>query len=679
MKIYKLMIAAMVLMPWPLLAQNDSAFHLKKLSPEPQHPISEKLLAEILSRYHYQKVKIDDQFSENVFNKYLSLLDNGRIYFLKSDIDKFEGYKKKIDNELNEGKSEIGFDIYNVYLQRLSERLQFSAQVLKDTFDFSKDEYYAYDREKKPWFDDIEDQNNFWIKRLKYEALSLKLSGKNGKEINELLIKRYDNFKKQVSKSRNEDAFQTYMNSITGCADPHTDYFSPRAADDFKVNMTQSLEGIGATLTLDGDLTKIRELSKGGPADKSKVIFAGDKISAVGQGKDSGEMVDVVGWRLDEVVGLIRGKKGSWVRLQVTRASAAPGDPQEIVKIQRDEIKLEEARAKGEVKVVKEGKKTYKIGVINLPLFYQGKTPDKGTSADIERLIDGFKKEKIQALVMDLRNNTGGSLQEAIWLSGLFIKKGPVVQVKHALGNVDVNEDEDDRMAWDGPMAVLVNRGSASASEIFAAALQDYGRAVIIGEQTFGKGTVQNVVDMNNMGVTTETRLGQVKITIAKFYRVDGGSTQHRGVIPDISFPSLTDTSEFGESSDPYALKYDEVSAAPHDVDLAFKTQLEGLKKQHEQRMLESKEYHYLIDDAAYYAKQREEKMLPLNEEVARKKQKDREKTDRERNNERRKAKGLKPLAEGEKADAKEGEEQKVDFELDETNLILIDMTKKQK
>lgn len=642
---------------------QDTSVHLKKLAPEPQYAISEQLLGELLTKYHFQKAAINDAFSENVYQKYLKLLDNQRLYFLKSDIDGFNQYAYLMDDALLAGRCEDGFEMYNKYLNRLWQRLDYVDLVLKDTFDYTKDEYYAFERENSPWFQDVEEQNRYWYQRLKYEGLSLKLSGKNGKEIQSTLQKRYQNFRKQISKAKNEDAFSLYMNAFTGCVDPHTDYFSPRGAEDFKVNMSQSLEGIGATLTTEGDYTKVRELVKGGPADRSKKVKAGDRITAVGQGNE-GELVDVIGWRIDDVVSLIRGKKDSYVRLQIIAADAAPGEPQKIITIQRDKIKLEEQRAKGEIKIYKNGKKNYRIGYIDLPIFYQG------TTADIDSILKKFKSEKVTSIVMDLRGNTGGSLQEAIWLTGLFIKQGPVVQVKQAMGFIEVDSDQDPSVSWAGPLAVLVNRGSASASEIFAAAIQDYGRGVIVGDRTFGKGTVQNFYDLNAMGVSSDQKLGQVKMTMAKFYRINGGSTQHRGVIPDIIFPTIYDTSEFGESADPYALKYDEVPSSNFEYNAAFVEMKTTLLQWHEARMKTSKEFEYLTADVAYYQKLREDKVLPLSEIAAKARQKQRDDEEFKRQNERREVKGLKPLKEGEKAP--EGEP-KLDFLLDETAQILMD------
>ncbi|MDZ4757201.1 MAG: carboxy terminal-processing peptidase [Bacteroidota bacterium] len=588
-------------------AGDTSSVFPKKLYPEPQHGRTEMIIADVLSHNHYNRIVIDDNYSLKVYEKYLQTLDDGRQYFLLSDIKSFDKYKTQLDDELLSGNSEAGFYIYNTHLIRIASRVDFVKNLLKDTFSFSKEDYFQFDREKLPWFEDEAEQNIWWTKKVKYEALLMKLSGKNGSEINETLLKRYNNFRTQMSKIKSEDAFSSFMNAFTGCVDPHTDYFSPRVAEDFHVNMSQQLKGIGATLTLDGEYTKVRELVKGGPADRSKAIFDGDKIVGVGQGKE-GELVDVVGWRLDDVVALIRGEKDTWVKLQIIPKTAGPTDPRKTIEIKRDIIRLEEQRAKCEIKNLKRGKKDYKIGVINLPVFYQG------TTADVKKLLDSLKGEKIQALVFDLRNNTGGSLQEAITLSGLFIRKGPVVQVKNLYGQIEVDEDRDTNLNYAGPMTVLVNRGSASASEIFAAALQDYHRALIVGERTYGKGTVQNLLDMNQFSESNVAgpKMGEIKPTIAKFYRITGGSTQHRGVIPDVQFPSLIDSTLFGESADPYALPYDEIPPSQFvqytDLD-KFKT---SLLDDHQKRMDNNTEFLYLEEDYEEKEKQKEEKLLPL-------------------------------------------------------------------
>ncbi len=649
-------------------AGDTTSVFPKKLYSEPQHTPTAKIIADVLSHNHYNRVVIDDNFSIKVYNKYLQILDDGRQYFLASDIQSFDKYKTELDDALKVGNSDAGFYIYNTYLNRIAKRIDFVKTLLKDTFTFINEDYFQFDREKLPWFDDEGEQNIWWTKKLKYEALQMKLAGKNGTEINETIIKRYNNFRTQMSKIKSEDAFSSYMNAFTGCVDPHTDYFSPRVAEDFHVNMSQQLKGIGATLTLDGEYTKVRELVKGGPADRSKAIFDGDKIVAVGQGKE-GELVDVVGWRLDDVVALIRGEKDTWVKLQIIPKTAGPTDPRKVIEIKRDIIRLEEQRAKCEIKNLTRGKKEYKLGVINLPVFYQG------TTADVKKLLDSLKREKIQALVFDLRNNTGGSLQEAITLSGLFIKKGPVVQVKNLYGQIEVDEDRDSNVFFSGPMTVLVNRGSASASEIFAAALQDYHRALIVGERTYGKGTVQNIMDMNQFYESNPTgpKMGEIKPTIAKFYRITGGSTQHRGVIPDVQFPSLIDSTLFGESADPYALPYDEIAPSQFIQLTELDKYKLSLMDDHQKRMDKNPEFQYLEEDFEEKEKQKEEKLLSLQLTAAQAQVDKRKEKENARNAKRKLDKSNKVSKKEEGEEDSPSDTGKYDLIMDEGTQILED------
>jgi carboxyl-terminal processing protease len=412
--------------------------------------------------------------------------------------------------------------------------------------------------------------------------------------------------------------FSCIMNSILETTDPHTDYFSPRTAEDFNQSMSLSLEGIGAQLQTEGENTKIREIIKGGPADKSKKLFAGDKIIGVAQGKDS-PVVNVVDWRIDDVVSLIRGKKGTPVRLQVIPASEQ--NTTKFIDLVRDKIVLEDQSAKSSLKEITRNGRKIKIGVISIPAFYadfaamQRRDPNyKSTTRDVRKLITDLQKQKIDGLIIDLRNNGGGSLQEAIELTGLFIKKGPVVQVKNADGNIDIKDDEDSELFYDGPLTVMVNRFSASASEIFAAAIQDYNRGIIVGERTFGKGTVQNVVDLNEFIQYNGKKLGQVKLTIAKFYRVNGGSTQHKGVTPDIILPGHFDAAEFGEDASPYALPWDQVNAAPIEETGKITALRPTLLVQHNDRMKKSPEYKYLTEDIAHMKQLEAERYITLNE-----------------------------------------------------------------
>lgn len=662
-------------------ATDTLSYTPKILVVQPQHKVSAKLVADVISKYTYQKREINDAFSMDVWNQFFNQLDKGRSYFLAADIKRFDAQKTKLDDALLNGDPQAGFDIYNTWQERLFERFSFIHRLLKDTFDFSKDEYFQSNRENMPWFEDTLEQNAYWAQRLKYEALMLHISGKHGMEINQVLQKRYDNFRVNMLKSIDEDAFSAFMNAVTSTVDPHTDYFSPTAADDFKVKMSQSLEGIGATLQTEGDYTKIRELVKGGPADRSKKIEVGDRITAVAQGED-GEFVDVIGWRIDEVVKLIRGPKGTKVRLQLLKSGAAPGDKQQIVTIVRDKIKLEESSAKGYLKVVKDGKKKEKIGVITIPSFYldfaamqRGERDYKSTTRDVKRLIDSLSDIGMQGLIIDLRNDGGGSLQEAITLSGLFIASGPIVQVKNVNGGVEKNQDPDPSIYYNGPLVVLVNRTSASASEIFAAAMQDYHRAVIVGEQTFGKGTVQNFMDLNNMrrGNQDDQELGQVKITLAKFYRISGGSTQHQGVIPDVLFPTLYDTTEVGENALPFSLAYDIIARDRYTPSPEWESKIAiGITKGNEWK-LKNPEYNYLLEDIAYYQKQREETLLPLSDKKMKELDEKRDNLQLERLNARRIAKGEKPLKKGYDKEKEDGE--KYDFIL-ETGVEILSTLK---
>ncbi len=621
----------------PAYANDSTKVALKTFSPDAQHPVLYQLIGQILNTYHYRKLAIDDKLSSTLFDNYLENLDPARVYFLKQDIDKMEAYRYQLDDDLMKGNVDKAFEMYNLYQTRLYDRIQYTFDLLNQEFDFNKNDSFELDREKAPWVKSQKEYDALWMRKTKSEALQLKADGKDFKTYSEILRKRYYNLLKQLAKTKNEDVFSYYANSLTEIADPHTNYFSPRAAEDFATSMSLSLEGIGATLTTENEYTKIREVVKGGPADKSKKIFANDKIAAVGQGKD-GEMVSILDWRLDDVVGLIRGKKGSIVRLEVISTDAV-NNKSKIIEIVRDKIVLEDQGAKSSVKIVERDGKRTKVGVIVLPTFYldvaalqRGDKNYKSTTRDVKKLINELKKDTISALVIDLRNNGGGSLQEAVELTGLFIKKGPVVAVKDHFGITKAEEDEDETITWDGPMTVLVNRFSASASEIFAAAVQDYERGLVIGETTYGKGTVQNLLDLNSFVNIDGKKLGQVKLTIAKFYRISGGSTQFKGVVPDIEFPSIYSDKEFGEAASEFALPYDEIPAQSFYKLNLTKTNLTVLKEKHDQRMLNSVGYKFLNEDIQSMKEMKDKKYITLNEskyktelEIGENKKKDRE------------------------------------------------------
>ncbi len=583
-------------------ANDSTKIVLKSHAPESYHGELFRLVGQFITNVHYRKFAIDDNLSSELYSNYIKHLDPLHLYFIESDINEFEKFKFALDDDLIMGNAQAGFVIYNKYQQRLEERINFTFDILKTEMSFGTIDSFLFKREEVPFAKNLSELDKLWINKVKYEVLALKADGKEYKACAEIVRKRYYNLLKQLSKTKSTDVFSFYANALTEIADPHTNYMAPRQADDFKTTMSLSLEGIGATLQTDNEYTKITSLVKGGPAERSKLIAVNDKIVAVGQGKE-GEMVSVLDWRIDDVVGLIRGKKGTIVRLEIQPADKIESK-NKTIEITRDIIVLEDQASKSTIKqVIKNGKKT-KIGVIDIPTFYldfdraqAGEKEYKSTTKDVRRIIKNFKDSAVDAIVIDLRNNGGGSLQEAIELTGLFIKTGPVVQIKDANGIVKSEKDDNDEILWNGPIEVIVNRFSASASEIFAAALQDYGRAIIIGEQTYGKGTVQNIQNLDNYMQIPDKKMGQVKITIAKFYRISGGSTQHRGVLPDIEFPSLYANKEFGEDASIYSLPYDSINPDGFVKLNMFIFDKNNLIKKHNERMKSNEEYNYLLQD----------------------------------------------------------------------------------
>nr|BAH89743.1 periplasmic tail-specific protease [uncultured bacterium] len=565
------------------------------LSPLDVHPRTALGIVDQLRHNHYLKKPLDDQLSSEIFEKYLSLLDGAKVYFDEQDIQELEKYRYQLDDALIRGNLEPAFDIFNRYQVRLNERLNFLLGELDKglaDMDFEVDESIEIDRENASWPADTEALDAIWRKRLKAAALSMKLNGKDIEEIQTLLTKRYSNRLKQSRQTKSEDAFQLYVNAFASTYDPHTQYFSPRTSQNFNINMSLSLEGIGAVLRNEDEYTSVVELVPAGPADKSGLISPSDRIVSVGQG-EKGPLIDVVGWRLDDVVELIRGPKGSTVRLEII-PSSVDDDSTKVIQITRNTVKLEEQAAHKQVLELSHNGQARRIGIITIPTFYvdfkavqQGDPNYKSTTRDVRRLIDELKTEGdgIDGLIIDLRNNGGGSLQEADSLTGLFIKSGPTVQVKAASRRANVYADTDGETAWDGPMAVLVDRLSASASEIFAGAIQDYGRGIIIGNQTFGKGTVQTLVPLNR---------GQLKITAAKFYRVSGQSTQHQGVLPDIEFPETFDAERIGESSLDDAMPWDVIQPAVYPHTNQIETLLPELSELHEARTADNPDFNYM-------------------------------------------------------------------------------------
>ncbi len=547
------------------LYANDTLVYL---NPKEEHPIEMQYISSLLNQFHYRKAPLDDSLSSVVFDNYIDALDPGKMYFLKADIEYFEKYRYTIDDDFKSGKLDFPFQIFHVRRERAIDRMDYVTSLLETEMDFSTNEEYEFDRESATWANEKADWDELWRKYIKNQALSYKLKGKEWTEISSALDKRYKQWRKAIYQNKSEDVFQTFMNSFTTTFDPHTDYFSPKAAEDFNINMSLSLEGIGARLSQNLDYTEIAEIVVGGPAYRSKDLFKNDKIIGVAQG-DKGEIVDVVGWRVDDVVQLIRGKKGSIVRLLISRADAKISDAPDTVRLVRDKINLDDQASTGEIIPISNNGTTFKLGVIGIPKFYRnfeeariGSRNYRSTTRDVKDLIDSLNQEGMDGLMIDLRFNGGGALEEAVELTGLFIPEGPVVQVKDFDQTVDKLRDNDGKVFYDGPLAVLINRFSASASEIFSGAIQDYRRGVVLGETTFGKGTVQNLISLNRVINTPGSKLGQVKLTRAKFYRVTGSSTQHEGVTPDIQFPSIYSAEEYGESSRPSALPWDKISSS---------------------------------------------------------------------------------------------------------------------
>ncbi len=635
----------------PLAAKTTPATSWDYLQPDRDQVIASLNVVELLKRHHYNKPPLNDERSIKIYDNYLKLLDPSRSYFMASDIAEFNQWRNQFDDLLKSGNLEPGFAIYRRHLTRLQERLDFAlAELAKgvDKIDFSVDEDLQVDREKAPWAKDRAELDDLWRKRVKDEVLRLKIAGKETKDIQELLTKRYKNQLKRLKQTRGEDVFQAYINAFATTYDPHTTYLSPDNAENFDINMSLSLEGIGAVLQSDNEHVKVVRLVPAGPAEKSKQIAPADKIVGVAQGSD--EMVDVIGWRLDEVVKLIRGPKGSTVRLEVIPASNPPTDQtSKVVTITREAVKLEEQAAKKKVLHLKQDGRDYKLGVIELPAFYldfkafrAGDPNYKSTTRDVKQLIDELRAEKVDGLVIDLRNNGGGSLQEATELTSLFIEQGPTVLVRNADGRVDVLADENKGIYYNGPLAVLVNRLSASASEIFAGAMQDYHRALILGGQTFGKGTVQTIQPLNH---------GELKLTLAKFYRVSGQSTQHQGVLPDIAYPDVMHTKDIGESALPAAMPWDSIRPAIKPELDPIKPFLTQLQSKHDQRTAQDPDFLFTRASIDLSKQLMAETTVSLNEAKRRAQQADIEAKQLKLENDRRVAKGEKPLAELAKED----------------------------
>ena len=605
-----------------------------KIEPQMEHRYAGNIATRFLTNYHYKRTRLDDELSSEIFDSYLELLDPAKIYFLSGDIETFERYRTSLDDALRHSDLMPAYDIFNVYTDRVQQRVDYARARVQKPFDFTIDEQYQFDREDEPWVSTPQELDELWRKRVKNDYLRLLLTDKEPDAIVETLTERYDNLERRINELNTEDVFQFFMNAFAQSIEPHTAYLSARNSENFEISMKLSLEGIGALLGRENEYTLISSVVPGGPADQDGRLKAGDRITAVGQGND-GKMVDVIGWRVDDVVDLIRGPKDTVVRLEVLPEDVSVSGPTTIIDIVRNEVKLEEQAAQSEIiEVPIEGAdgKTLKIGVIDLPVFYmdfagraQNKPDYRSSTRDVRRLIGELEEQGVAGIIVDLRNNGGGSLLEATTLTGLFIDTGPVVQVRNSSGRISLEEDVDPGMAWEGPLAVLVNRYSASASEIFAAAIQDYGRGVVIGEPTFGKGTVQSLLDLDDYAPSDKPGMGQLKITMAQFFRVNGGSTQNMGVEPDIRFPSFGDPQEYGERSMDNALPWSSIDPARYQASGDLSQLVAVADDRYQGRIGGDEEFGWLMSDIDSYNDRANEKSISLLESVGRKKMKEEE------------------------------------------------------
>jgi carboxyl-terminal processing protease len=591
------------------------------LTPTVTEAQAAQLSARFLTRFHYDAQPLDDAMSARVYKAYFKLIDGEKVFFTEADMAKFAPLKTKLDDAIWNQDLGAPFSIFNLYVQRAVERMGYARELLKKGFDFSKDESYVFDRKDAQWPKDQAALDDLWRQRTKNDWLRLKLAGKNDDDIRKTLDKRYAGYIERVRQLDGEDAFQTFMTAYAETTDPHTDYLSPRAAENFDISMKLSLEGIGAVLQARDDYTQIRELVPAGPAATSGKIHVGDRIVGIGQG-DGGAITDVIGWRLDDVVNRIRGKKDTIVRLEIIPAETGVDGKHETVALVRKKVSIEESAAKKKIVEITNAGVTRKIGVIDLPSFYsdfgarsEGDKDFRSATRDVAKLLAELKAAGVQGVVVDLRNDGGGSLAEADSLTGLFIDKGPVVQVRDAKGQVEVQGDDAAGLAWSGPLAVLVNRGSASASEIFTAAIQDYHRGLIVGEPTFGKGTVQNLIPLDKFAQDDggKPQLGDLKMTIQEFFRINGGSTQLKGVTPDLLYPNSGDAKDFGESTYDNALKWTQIPAASYQPVANLAAYVPQLVQLHDARVAKSPAWKLMLDELAQYKMMRDKTSISLN------------------------------------------------------------------
>jgi len=622
-----------------------------ELVPSERHRRVMRLVSEVVERQHYRQAPLDDAMSSQIYERYLEALDGSRSYLLASDIAEFEPVRYQLDDAIERADAAPAFGIFTRFQQRNREVLRYAMDLLDTEPDFTLDESFRFDRGDEGWPANVDELHELWRKRVKNDALSLLLAGKSWPEAREVLQKRYERVAKRIEQITADDVFETFMNAYSHVYDPHSNYLSPRNSEEYNIAMSLSYEGIGASLQLVDDYVTIMNVLPGGSAAASTELKVGDRITAVGQG-ESGALTDVVGWRLDDVVQLIRGPENSFVRLQILPASASPGTQESQLALKRSKITLESQAAQKELHTITRGDRTLRVGVISVPSFYQdfqarvkGDPDYRSTTRDVQRLVGELKAEGIDSLVIDLRDNGGGHLSEATGLVGLFVERGPVVQLRETSGRIEVLDDPEPGVAWEGPLVVLVNRASASASEIFAGAIQDYQRGLVVGQQTYGKGSVQNLYPLDRYALGPKAGFGQLTVTIGKYYRVTGDSTQHRGVEPDITLPSLLDTDDIGESTRESALPWDRINAARYTPDSAELPVVSLVSRAHEERIAHNPDFVALQADVDALAQLRSQRDVSLNLE-RRRAERDAIDADRlQRENARRTARGLEPLA----------------------------------
>lgn len=669
------------------------------LKPTAQHAVIAKDVVGLFESVSYKKVPLSDSISAIIFTNLVESIDNGKNYLMQSDIDDFERYRTTLSRDFRAGDLSAAYHMFNVYMKRYVDRLDYALTQIDAEHDFSVDETYVYNRENENWFASEAEADAQWRKRVKYDLLNLRLSSTEedttGEANKETLRSRYEYLISVAKQTDTNEAFQVIMGALTDAIDPHTSYFNPYFAQRFNEEMANTFEGIGARLTMENEVVKVAEVIVGGPVYKERALQIDDRIVGVAQGED-GEFESIIGWKLDNAVSKIKGPKGTVVRLKIIPAGEELTAESKIVSLTREKIVIEEESAKREIKeVVGDDGNTYRVGIIRLPKFYidfeayRANDPNyKSTTRDVRLLLDSLKQENVDAVLMDLRFNGGGSLQESIELTGLFIDNGPVVQVRDTRNRIEVSRDKSSGVAWDGPVGVLINRFSASASEIFAAAIQDYGRGIVLGSQSFGKGTVQSAIDMSRVISPTDRLLlkakaedgnsfpvgapqfGQINITMAKFYRITGSSTQHKGVTPDIVFPSIYMTDKYGESSEPSALPWDQINATDFSPVADLGTVIETLDGKHQLRMKASPSYQFLLEDIDLMNQREAETSVTLQEN---KLKKEREES-REKSRQRTAAiKAIRSGAPLEPTAATSGNTDEFDFILDESLEVMSD------